>query len=201
MLSWLLEIFASSDSKARLITVIITALVAITVVLINQKIISLRENRAKYIERVERLYSTNKSFIIAINDMVDAIRHSDYDKYRSSEMEASKLFQELDMVEQLYFPNLNIQHDDFMCAFSWVQGFSEEDVKEGVTDPYYSNGWVAISRYSMGISKVCKLLVNNHDRSRKVKAKMREAQMDLMSIIGDFLSKLEKDGKLDKEKL
>jgi hypothetical protein len=52
-----LTVFESVDSKERLITVLISALVALTVVLINQKLTNIRENRALRAKKIEELFT------------------------------------------------------------------------------------------------------------------------------------------------
>lgn len=56
-MNWFIEIFEETSDKARLITTVIAAIIAVSVVLINQWFNSKRARKETLIEKVEEMYS------------------------------------------------------------------------------------------------------------------------------------------------
>ena len=90
-MQWLFEIFESASDKARLITTLIAAAIAIAVVFVNQWFSINRFKKEKLIEKIEEYYVS----IIEAQDLMST-RHaeiiSNYDKFQPKEVSVSKIF-------------------------------------------------------------------------------------------------------------
>ncbi len=56
-MTWLIEIFNSNSDKARLVTTLLAAVIAVAVVLLNQSFNSKRAKKDKLINKLEEMYS------------------------------------------------------------------------------------------------------------------------------------------------
>ncbi|GEM_PF-4247770 len=70
MITWLMNVFSERTDQARLVTVIISALVALTIVYTNHYLAKLREKKTFDISKVEELYT----IIIQIDQVLSKLR-------------------------------------------------------------------------------------------------------------------------------
>lgn len=72
-LSWFEGVFEATSDKARLVTVLLSAIVAISIVLINQSLTKRRDRLALKATKIEELYMSTINFINAVSRASDAI--------------------------------------------------------------------------------------------------------------------------------
>ena len=70
MIEWFQEIFQSSSDKARLISILISALVAIFVLLLNQWFTNRRERNKLISEKIEEMYLTSIDYTNSAHQML-----------------------------------------------------------------------------------------------------------------------------------
>lgn len=71
-MNWFLEIFSDKSDQARLIAILISAVVAILVVLLNQWFLSRRSRRELLIEKIEELFSASNDYVSACRELMDS---------------------------------------------------------------------------------------------------------------------------------
>jgi hypothetical protein len=101
MLSNLLEIFSDNSDKARIIAIVVSSFVAITVVFINQWLVARKESRRYLVEKIEEISKLISTFE---RGTMDFIRDLDYkaapdDSYGKA-LEAA---QDIQILTSLYF--------------------------------------------------------------------------------------------------
>ena len=62
-MNWILEVFSDKSDQARLVAIVISAVVAILVVLLNQWFLSRRSRRELLIEKIEELFSASNEYV------------------------------------------------------------------------------------------------------------------------------------------
>ncbi|KAB0300974.1 hypothetical protein F2Z80_17980 [Vibrio fortis] len=104
MYHFLSEIFATNSDKARLISILISSIVAVGILLLNQWFINKRERRNLYIEKIEEI-----SKLVSECDRYARKFFFAYDDNASNESKpngnASIALQDMEMLLNLYFPN------------------------------------------------------------------------------------------------
>lgn len=198
MLTWLLEIFESPDSQARLVTVLITALVAIAVVLINQHLITKREINDKHNEQVERLYITLTNLHETLSQIVDSVGTQNYEAYNDHEREFIKLRTELEMIQRLYFPSLKVFDNELYAALSWIEGYNQEAISEGVNTRHYNIAWVSLSAFLEDLKKLCPSLIGSDIKSKIINAEFTKYNNGFKASINDFLDEYRKNLETEK---
>jgi len=114
-MNWLINIFQDSSDKARLITTLIAAIIAIAVVLINQWFHSRRARKETLILKIEEIFSLTikmHQLILTIHDQV--LGNNDFSReetvnLQSNHVELESVATSLSMLASLYFSNLS--HD------------------------------------------------------------------------------------------
>ena len=86
-MNWITEIFSSPSEQARLATTIIAAIIAVTIVLINQWFNSRRSKNEKIIEKIEETYKSiiklEEIFFNIHNEIISNYQHFDEQKSKS----------------------------------------------------------------------------------------------------------------------
>ena len=76
MFEMLAEIFATPSDKARLITILFSSVVAISIFILNQWYINKRNQKAIYIEKIEELYLASIDYVNAAQKLLMMHRNS-----------------------------------------------------------------------------------------------------------------------------
>lgn len=78
-MTWIVEVFSSESSFARLLTVVFSAVVAVLVVLLNQWFVSKRSRRDLLIEKIEELFFISNDYYLACREIVSSIHNQHID--------------------------------------------------------------------------------------------------------------------------
>ena len=120
MNEWFHEVFQSSSDKARLISILISALVAILVLLLSQWFTNRRERKKLISEKVEEMYLTSIDYTNAAHQMLKdlQLRKPDLSSgYHSiDEVVYGKMndsIRKMEMLCGLYFPEISFEPADF----------------------------------------------------------------------------------------
>ncbi|NMH58704.1 hypothetical protein [Alteromonas ponticola] len=119
-MTWFVEIFSDKSDLARLVSILISAIVAILVVLLNQWILSRRARKELLIGKVEELFSASNEYIAACRDLLDTLQRNglkNLDKsYEYSTETVYKLngsISTMQMICGLYFRSEDFSPDDY----------------------------------------------------------------------------------------
>lgn len=93
-MNWLIEIFTSNSDKARLITTLLAAVIAVMVVLLNQSFNSKRAKKEKLINKLEEMYS-----VIIKMQTLKTTMYDEIIRYIHKEDERRRLFEIHDELE------------------------------------------------------------------------------------------------------
>ncbi|MFC4258870.1 hypothetical protein ACFOZ5_07480 [Marinobacter lacisalsi] len=128
MLNWIIDIFADKSDQARLVTVVLSALVAIFVVLLNQWFNSRRSRRGLLIEKIEELFETSNGYIAACRELIDSLEepktsaqhlHSgpqNQDLPKSSVNKLNDAVTKMEMICGLYFTSARFEPKDYYIS-------------------------------------------------------------------------------------
>ena len=170
-MNWILEIFADKSDQARLVAILISGVVAISVVLLNQKITSNRSKRELLIEKIEELYLASNEYISACSELLDHVtEHSrkpigtNYDSPRELVNNLNDSITKMQMICGLYFKAENFPSNKFymwnMPIFENTQKrkhLSEDEAFEAHDDSIHH---ISVSREYL--DDLCKKLMKAH---------------------------------------
>ena len=144
-MNWIVEVFSDKSDQAHLITILISAMVAIFVVLLNQRFVSIRSKRELLIEKIEELFSASIEYISSCRELMDSIDQQDKDyagsPYEYPSNSVNKLndsITKMQMICGLYFRAENFYPDDF---YIWRMPILEIVHKGGSSVD--EKGWMA----------------------------------------------------------
>jgi hypothetical protein len=100
LLDWIPTIFESNSDKARLIAIVISSIVAVSILLLNQRLISGRDRKKLLIEKIE---DTSK-LISKFDRGASKFLFSDSEDNAQHLSEAIEALDEMEMLLNLYFP-------------------------------------------------------------------------------------------------
>jgi len=79
-LNWFVEIFSEKSDQARLIAILISAVVAIVIVFLNQWFLSRRAKRELLIEKIEELFTASNEYVAACRNLMDSLQQQGIDR-------------------------------------------------------------------------------------------------------------------------
>lgn len=88
-MNWFVDIFSEKSDQARLIAILISAAVAVFVVLLNQWFLSRRAKRELLIDKIEELFSASHEYVAACRELMESLsqqsagHQKEYFKYPS----------------------------------------------------------------------------------------------------------------------
>ena len=117
---WLFEIFSEKADQARLITILLSATVAVLIVLLNQWFISRRSKRELLIEKIEELYLASSHYIKVCTNILNSIAkhknsegNKDFNLSEELSIEITEAINRIEMICGLYFEEEKINSEDF----------------------------------------------------------------------------------------
>jgi len=123
-LNWLFEIFSENSDQARLISILISALVAVMIVLLNQWFLARRAKREILILKIEELFSESSCYIKVCTDMLNFV--SDNWSPSNSEVklelpldlmhEITDSINKIDMICCLYFRSHKFKPEEYLFS-------------------------------------------------------------------------------------
>lgn len=110
MFTWLSNVFASNSDKARLIAIIISAIIAIVVLLLNQHFATRRARKELLIKKIEEVYQSSLVYENHARQLLKAISKGTRDSRGNFYLDPSLIdlmneeVEKMEMVLGLYFP-------------------------------------------------------------------------------------------------
>jgi hypothetical protein len=120
-LTWLSNIFSAPSDQARLIAILISAIVAVLVVLLNQWFMTKRAKRELLIEKVEELYLVSGEYIKCCTNLLIPIQGNttsniiaNYDYPQELALELTMSINKMQMLCGLYFSSHNFRTEEYV---------------------------------------------------------------------------------------
>lgn len=170
-MNWILEIFSDKSDQARLLAILISAVVAILVVLLNQWFLSRRSRRELLIEKIEELYLASNEYVSACRELMDAsIQQSleqldkHYEYTRASINKLNDSITKMQMICGLYFREVKFSPEEF---YIWRMPILEiahkgKYIPEGEAHLAYEDSKAHITKSREQLDDMCKSLMKKH---------------------------------------
>ncbi|MEP4547387.1 MAG: hypothetical protein ABJ000_14515 [Saccharospirillum sp.] len=170
-MNWIVEVFSDKSDQARLVAILISAVVAIFVVLLNQWFMSKRSKRELLIEKIEELFSASNEYVSACRELMDALAQQDIDRpgkyYEYPSESVNKLndsITKMQMICGLYFKAVEFSPDDF---YIWRMPILEiahkgKSLPEGEGQMAYEDSKAHIRKSREQLDNLCKRLMHKH---------------------------------------
>jgi len=135
MIEWIINIFDSPADKARFVTVVFSAIIAVFILLLNQFFINKREKRQIYVTKLEEIYQNilefQKKGALFLSNSNWHLEDDDLYKEKDLLQEASNAAQTITMLLELYFPNETIAFEEISKIISTLRYRLDYNEKEG----------------------------------------------------------------------
>ena len=170
-MNWIIEIFSDKSDQARFVAILISAVVAILVVLLNQWFVSRRSKRELLIEKIEDLFSASNEYVSACRELMDALDQQDtahpdrfYEYPSGSVNKLNDSITKMQMICGLYFRAENFSPDDF---YIWRMPILEiahkgKSLPEGESHMAYEDSKIHIRTSREKLDELCKKLMRKH---------------------------------------
>ncbi|MFT5420422.1 MAG: Zn-dependent protease with chaperone function [Candidatus Endobugula sp.] len=170
-MNWIFEVFSDKFDQARLVAILISAVVAILVVLLNQWFVSRRSKRGLLIEKIEELFSSSNEYVSACRELMDALdqQNVDYPEryYVYPNESVNKLndsITKMQMLCGLYFCAEKFPPDDF---YIWRMPILEvahkgKSLPEGEAHMAFEDSKAHIRVSREKLDELCKRLMNRY---------------------------------------
>lgn len=170
-MNWIIELFSDKSDQARLVAILISAVVAIFVVLLNQWFVSRRSKRELLIEKIEELFSASNEYVSACRELIYAFTQQDIDYperyYEYPSESVNKLndsITKMQMICGLYFRAEKFLPEDF---YIWRMPILEiahkgKSLPEGEGHMAYEDSKAHIRKSREQLDDLCKRLMRKH---------------------------------------
>jgi hypothetical protein len=176
LLNWIIDIFSDKSDQARLVTVVLSALVAVFVVLLNQWFNSRRSRRDLLIEKIEELFETSNEYIAACRELLDFLKapntsvkhlHSgpqNQDLPKNSVNKLNDAVTKMEMICGLYFKSAKFDPKDYYISNMPVLEMMVKDkfVIEGRALVAFEESAAHVVESRKSLDKLCKDLMVKH---------------------------------------
>jgi len=122
--SWLLDAFSTPAGKSQFISIVVSSCIAISVLLLNQRLTNARERKKLYVEKIEDLYLAITEYLEACDDLITDIQKGSYreektgyHRYNESTYDKRELaISKMEMLFSLYFPDVKFNTKDYCIS-------------------------------------------------------------------------------------
>lgn len=114
MYNWFLETFSTSSEQAKLFSIVVSVVLAVLILLLNQWFISKRSKKELFVTKVEELLTTIYAYERISLDILSRLFNSTFaDQATLDKMaESAEIADKLEMLCVLYFPEITFESDD-----------------------------------------------------------------------------------------
>ncbi|GIU15562.1 hypothetical protein TUM4261_32690 [Shewanella sp. c952] len=113
---YIIELFSEKEDQVRLISFLLSALLAIAVLLINQYINTKRNKRDLLLTKIEELYKTSIAYTHTCTQILDDVQHQKVDYptvNKEHQREIQNILRKMEMLCGLYFPDSGYDTNDY----------------------------------------------------------------------------------------
>jgi hypothetical protein len=170
-LNLLFEIFSDKSDQARLIAILISAGVAVCVVLLNQWFLSRRSKRDLLIKKIEELFEASNEYVAACRELMESLSEQradlrqEYFSYPASAVnKLNDSITKMQMICGLYFRSDKFDPDKF---YIWNMPILEiahkgKMLPEGEAHMAHEDSRTHIRKSREELDELCKKLMRKH---------------------------------------
>jgi hypothetical protein len=172
-LQWLLEIFESKSDQARLVAILVSAVVAIFVVLLNQWFVARRARRELLISKIEKLYVASSEYVSACRNILYALNedghrseHGYFNPPRNLVDEIADSLSKIEMICGLYFPEIDFDPDKYRIWNMEIIKASEKGTVPPEEEGYmmHEDAWLHVRNSRATLDILCGDLMLQYGR-------------------------------------
>jgi len=126
---YLIELFSEKSDQVRLVTFLLSALLAVFVLLINQYINTKRNKRDLLLSKVEDLYKSSIEYTNLCTEILDDVQHQNVDYpsvKKEHRREVQNILRKMEMLCGLYFPDSGFDTNDYRLCNMEVLEYLEK---------------------------------------------------------------------------
>lgn len=122
MFTWLSDVFASNSDKARLIAIVISAIIAIAVLLLNQYFATRRARKELLIKKIEDVYQSSLAYENYARQLLKVIGKGQRDDYGNFYLDPSLIdsmneeVEKMEMIVGLYFQKVKFDKNRYYAG-------------------------------------------------------------------------------------
>ncbi|WP_299595634.1 hypothetical protein [uncultured Microbulbifer sp.] len=168
-MSWIFEVFSEKSDQARLVAILISAVVAVMVVLLNQWFLSRRAKRELLIEKIEEIFTASNEYIASCRELLAALNNSNSQEeyYEYPEESVNKLndsITKIQMICGLYFNSESFNAEDFRIWRMPILEIAHKGkiLPEGETHMAYEDSKIHIHTSREKLDDLCKSLMRRY---------------------------------------
>ncbi|HFQ4830673.1 TPA: hypothetical protein ACGU2T_004496, partial [Vibrio vulnificus] len=172
-MNYLIELFSAKSDQVKLVTFAFSAILALTVLLINQTIINQRTKREFLLGKVEELSNLSIEFTRVSGEMLDELvnRFEDescenYDLPYAVDREIYAVLRKIELICELYFEKTNFSVGDYhlshLKSLEYIHKWRAIDLTEGGMYNLFDEDYQLIKRREEWLAEICLDLAKRH---------------------------------------
>jgi hypothetical protein len=169
MINWFLETFSTSSEQAKLFSILVSAVLAVCLLLLNQWFILRKSKKELLTKKIEELLTTIYAYERLSLDILSSLFNSEsrVDQVTLDKMaESAEISDKLEMLCVLYFPSVNFDADKAQIIISKAHKDAEK-VGASYTHPKssystYQSSTEKLKAILLPLKEETKSLMKNH---------------------------------------
>ncbi len=171
MVDWLQEAFSAPSDKARLVSILISVLLAISVLLLNQWFIDKRERKKIISEKIEEMYKASIAYVNAANELLRDCTNSEkyidnlYEIDRALLSNLNDSIKIIDMLCALYFEEIKFNKSEYTIEnipMVIATSTSAKNLEERPSAQHFEKSKEHISNAEKTLTEICESLMRKH---------------------------------------
>jgi hypothetical protein len=170
MIEWFQEVFSSPSAKAQFVAILVSAVVAILALLLNQWFTNKRERKKVLTEKIEEMYLSSIDYVNAANKIIEDLSHSDrsdsngyYEVDQVVYGNMNDSIRKMEMLCGLYFPEVDFKISDYTIVNmplveTLIKG---KQLSKGETFALYKESRDHINAAEKKLAKLCRKLMQD----------------------------------------
>lgn len=171
-MSWFTEIFEANSDKARLIAILISAVLALIILLANQWFNNRRAKKELAIKKIEELYLASIEYTSACRDLLGDLtkkefrnEHGDFNPDHEKLANIGELVRKMEMLSHLHFPSAEFHAGEYIVPVVMpIIEIAEKSkyLPEGEAHSIYEDSRDNITAAGKRLGDMCSQLMNEH---------------------------------------
>ena len=164
---YLIELFSEKGDQVRLVTFLLSALLAVVVLLINQYINTKRNKRDLLLTKIEDLYRTSINYTNTCTEILDDVQYQkiDYPSVnKEHRREIQNILRKMEMLCGLYFPDSGFDTNDYRLWNMQILEYIEKgkQAEEGELHCMWEDARQHIVNADAKLAVICSNLMKLH---------------------------------------
>ena len=137
MIEWLLVVFSSPSEKAKLISIVVSAILAVSILLLNQWFNSRKSRKELYINKIEELLTTLYSYErLSINIIVASHTSPSSQETVDKMIDGLEMSDKIEMLCSLYLKQIEFNPKDIQSLINKVHNLCLLNEQQSKLDAY-----------------------------------------------------------------